>query len=292
MSARVQSAPSLRLIVRGDGLVTFFVLTMVTSALLRLPVAFLGLDVSEGLPWLLDVLSITALGPAAVAIMLTARQGGRPAVRALLRRVLPVGGNPLWYVAAFLMPVAMAYGTELVAVTTGANSPRSWLPTSWGLAAWLFVWQMCVITAGEEIGWRGFAFPRLVDRHGSLGASLVLGPLWALWHVPLFLSAGNAVGDNLLVMLLTMTAKSVVMGLFVLRTGSILPAMLFHTANNIVAFTVPFHAGLIGTLVCVGVAAASVIWLPRPRLGGKRARAVAADRPTLRRGRQDAPGVA
>ena len=59
-----------------------------------------------------------------------------------------------------------------------------------GLPEWgvVFVWLMFIVVngLGEEIGWRGYAFPMLRRRHGTLAASLLLVPIWAGWHLPLF----------------------------------------------------------------------------------------------------------
>jgi membrane protease YdiL (CAAX protease family) len=48
---------------------------------------------------------------------------------------------------------------------------------------------------GEEFGWRGFAMPRLQARHNALVSSLIIGGLWALWHIPLYFVQGTSQYD-------------------------------------------------------------------------------------------------
>jgi membrane protease YdiL (CAAX protease family) len=87
----------------------------------------------------------------------------------------------------------------------------------------------------EEPGWRDFALPRLQQRYGPLPATLILGPLWAGWHLPLFLT-GWALGHDLATL-----AEFVVVGVLLSivitwvfnRTQESLPAaMLVHASNN------------------------------------------------------------
>jgi len=88
--------------------------------------------------------------------------------------------------------------------------------------------------AGEELGWRGYALPRMARRLGMRGASLLLGVLWAGWHLPLFLLSGiDKSGQSFPVYLLQVTAISVAMAWLYLHTdGSLLLAMLMHSAIN------------------------------------------------------------
>ena len=89
----------------------------------------------------------------------------------------------------------------------------------------------------EEIGWRGYALPALLNRHTALSATLVLGAMWGLWHVPLFFMPGyyEAFGGapdpalffgNILIISFFYT------WLFLHTKGSILAAVLFHFSVN------------------------------------------------------------
>jgi membrane protease YdiL (CAAX protease family) len=90
------------------------------------------------------------------------------------------------------------------------------------------------VQAGEEIGWRGYALPRLASRLGLPWASIVLGIVWASWHLPLFYVPleGNY-GQSFPLYVAAVTALSVAMAWLYWRTnGSLLLTMLMHAAVN------------------------------------------------------------
>jgi membrane protease YdiL (CAAX protease family) len=135
------------------------------------------------------VFLLGVFAPAIVALSLTARRGGRAAVGRLLAKI----GR--WNVDGRLYLFAMFYmlGTKLVAAGVQRVATGTWprfgdtpLPLMFG-AIVVSMW----VQAGEEIGWRGFALPRLAKRIGIAWASLVVGVVWALWHLPLFFLAGS-----------------------------------------------------------------------------------------------------
>jgi membrane protease YdiL (CAAX protease family) len=90
------------------------------------------------------------------------------------------------------------------------------------------------VQAGEEIGWRGYALPRLAERFGLARASLLLGVIWACWHLPQFyIREADTYRQSFIVFLLQVTAISVVMAWLYARTGgSLLLTMLLHAAIN------------------------------------------------------------
>jgi membrane protease YdiL (CAAX protease family) len=104
----------------------------------------------------------------------------------------------------------------------------------------LFPLTFFVSGLAEEPGWRGFALPRLQERYGPLPGSLILGLLWACWHLPLFLTSfeGHA-GSGLLTVLgfiIGTTGMTIVITwVFNHTQGSLLLAMLGHAALD--AFT-------------------------------------------------------
>jgi membrane protease YdiL (CAAX protease family) len=90
------------------------------------------------------------------------------------------------------------------------------------------------VQAGEEIGWRGYALPRLAARLGLGRASVLLGVIWASWHLPLFFIAGtDTTGQSFPLYLLQVTGLSVAIGWLYGHTGgSLLLVMLMHSAVN------------------------------------------------------------
>lgn len=94
--------------------------------------------------------------------------------------------------------------------------------------------------AGEEVGWRGYALPRMAGRLGFGLASVVLGAVWGLWHLPLFFVPGEDYGQPFFVFTMGTTALSVAIAwLYVNTKESLLLTMLMHSAVNQTVGIVP-----------------------------------------------------
>ena len=131
---------------------------------------------------------------------------------------------------------------------------------------------------GEEPGWRGFALPRLQPLHGPLVGSIILGILWALWHLPLFWSGvwTPPTIPNIVMFILMITALTIIMTwVFNNAKGSLLITMLMHASFNTFAdhIVVPaFPAAILNEypllpeLIGFGLGAVVIVALTRGRL--------------------------
>jgi membrane protease YdiL (CAAX protease family) len=177
--------------------------------------------------------------PALVALALTAHADGRAGVGFLL------GHIGKWQVGARWYGFAAGYmaATKLAAALIHRVATGAW-PT-FGDIAWPLVLGAILLStwvqAGEEIGWRGYALPRLACTMGLNSASLLLGAIWALWHLPLFLLPNTgSVGQSFPLYLLHVTALSVAMAWLYWKTdGSLLLVMLMHASGNNTTGIVP-----------------------------------------------------
>lgn len=217
-------------------IVAFVLLTFVASWLLWIAAAALmgwnfsfqsGLVAVGGPLYLLGVFA-----PALVAVALTARAGGRRAVETLLQRTVHASVGARWYLFAVSYFAAIKLGVAVVhRVAAGEWPAFSQTPWFLMLAA---VPLSTPVQAGEEIGWRGYLLPRLSARVGLPAASLIVGLVWACWHLPFFFIAGaDKSGQSFPAYLLAVTALSAAMAWLYWRTGgSLLLTMLMHAAVN------------------------------------------------------------
>jgi uncharacterized protein len=248
--------------------VAFFVGTYLTAFLLRGTAVVLILSGNSTAGLVLDALSIIVFGPAFVALLLTGLNAGKAGVRQLLVGLLPRRSGWSWYVLAFLIPIVASYVAMGINIAFGAPFPNSWFPTSWGYLLGFLVFQLLFLTPGEEIGWRGFALPRLQERLGPLGGTVLLAALWLGWEAPLFFMGATAqVGRSVIVYALALLAWSLIMTwLYNSSGGSILTAVLFHTSFNVVGYTLPFGTGLTVLLVLLLLGCGAILLYPRPLL--------------------------
>ena len=219
--------------VRRHPLVVFFVLAY---ALSWWPWILYAFDLSP--------LPIVGFGPFLAAIVVLAVTRGKAGVMALLRRMVRWRVSPVWYAVALLLPVAITVAATVLNVLFGAQAPSSAELSGWtGLVPGFFVLLLVPGFGGawEEPGWRGYALPRLQVGRSALLASLILGLLWAFWHLPLMVVGEVNWSDIVLVI-----AASVVFAwVFNSASGSVLIAMVMHAMNNTISgsFFGPMFSG-------------------------------------------------
>jgi uncharacterized protein len=219
-------------VVKRHPIITFVVLAYALSWILESPLVFLTDSVTDAQDLVLRILASNV--PSVVAIMLTAMVFGWGALRKLLSRLLIWRVNPLWYLVVSLGPVVLAAGVVPLNALMGGLALSLGMPLL-GVAIFLAFSIFPGSALGEEIGWRGYVLPSLQVRMSALSASLILAPIWALWHLPLWLQgkpfqtptlyAGFVVSAFALSIFLTWVYNS--------TGGSLLLVVLLHATVNL-----------------------------------------------------------
>ncbi len=240
----------------AGSLLKFFLLTYAVMWTCFITVA---VAIPAGTPVGHVLLLLGAFAPSLAALWLTARIEGGAAVETLLRRVIQWRVAGRWYLFAAGYVAAIKLSVALIYRVATGEWPR-FGQESVGIILAAIVFST-PFQAGEEIGWRGYALPRLAARFGLARASLLLGLIWACWHLPqFFIREADTYRQSFFLYVLQVTALSVAMAWLWERTGrSLLLPMLMHSAVNnskdIVPSTVP------GGTNTFGLSASLVGWL-------------------------------
>jgi uncharacterized protein len=179
---------------------------------------------------------VSGFGPSLSGIFVVAFFSGHAKLRAWFLQCLKWRIDWRWYTVAFCIPPAiMLLGLVLYSVTGGViqtSVPIGKLPLFIANFALIFVLGGPL---GEEFGWRGFALPAISARLNWRAASLLVGVIWSVWHLPLFYMAGTPQSHmSFLLFLVSTTAESVMFAwLFRNTSQSIVPAMIMHTSINV-----------------------------------------------------------
>ena len=231
--------------------------------------------------WGLLCLLVGAYGPSLMGLLCTARDQGPSEVRRQLRSLGSVHGA--WWALALslLVPWAMmALGLAFARFAGAELGPATW--SRWSLLPIAVLAAIPFGPLAEEFGWRGHALPRLVQRWGGLGASVVVGLLWTAWHVPLFwapagstISGGPVNGWTVGAYALTLVAISCLATWLLARAGHLMAlAVAVHVGFNVDMPMMPFRSmgDAVSSEVAVwtGAAALLVIALLGPVLRGVR----------------------
>ncbi len=159
--------------------------------------------------------------------------GGMPAIKDLLTRLIRWRVSPVWYAAALLATGVLSLVSIGIHLLFGGTHQVGELLTLNNLGPSL-LFQIFFFWLTEETAWRGFALPRLQAKYNALTASLILGVLWGLWHIPLLFIPGSFQSSVPFAgFVLSAIATSILMTwLFNHSRGSVLVAAVFHGATD------------------------------------------------------------
>jgi membrane protease YdiL (CAAX protease family) len=206
----------------------FFLLTYAITWACRVPVVTGAIPAHTPLVSLLWIVGVFA--PSLVSLALTAQEQGNAGVRALLNRAVQWDVRARWYAFAIVYMIAIKLAVALIHRLALGSWPR--FGHERPLIMLVAIALSTPVQFGEEAGWRGYALPRLAGRIGFGGASLLLGLLWACWHIPqFFLASADTYRQSFPIWAVEVTAMSVAMAwLYTRERGSLLLMMVMHAA--------------------------------------------------------------
>ena len=235
-------------------LAPFFVITFAFSWILWMP-QFLKFN---GFPDLPDVVGLPGMfapfGPAVAAFYLVWRQEGREGMRKLWRRGWRMNFRKVWLLPALLLgPLTALLTVFFLVIFQGSFSWEYGLPATMIIPIFLLIYFTNALP--EEYGWRGYALDPLQKRTTALAASLILGSIWALWHLPLFFIEGTT---QAAIPMYQFFLQTIVLSIFYTwlhnnTGGSVFIAIIFHATANISAAAIPFWTTELGRWIDFGI---------------------------------------
>jgi membrane protease YdiL (CAAX protease family) len=145
--------------------------------------------------------------------------------------------SPKYYLAVLVAPAVFVTAVVLIVQVLGLGEFR-WSEANWFvyLMLLLIALPLTLFTFGEEYGWRGYLLPRLLPL-GEIRASVLLGVIWGVWHLPLLLAGLNYPGVNIWLAIIIFTFVTVALSFtytwfYVASSGSVLIAAVFHASTN------------------------------------------------------------
>ncbi len=226
---------------KRNSLGTYFLLTFAITWLFTIPFVVLWhTTMNQSLQWWAIFFLPGAYGPTIAALIVVGRTGGSAAVRRLLARLIEWRVRPRWYVFALLVPPGVVACAILISDFRWQAIQNFNLMPGLAFAPLALLLAAPFGPLAEELGWRGYALPKLMETQGLWKCSLLLGLVWTFWHLPMFWFPGAAIPSflkpgaaSIALYAAQVTAQAGLMTfLFTVTRGSVLLAVLYHASFN------------------------------------------------------------
>ncbi len=232
----------------------FFALTLMLATPFWLIGAVTAQSLPQGLGMNLPISSLMIVSPISAAIILAHREEKRAGVKRVLKSVFDLKRitHAIWYVPIILlMPLItlLSYGVMRL---VGIPLPDLHIP--WLMIPILFTLYF-IAAVGEEAGWMGYAIDPLQGRWNALGASIILGSVWAIWHIPAFIQVHDTPTWIAAQCVLLVATRILMVWLYNNTGKSILAAILVHDLMNVSDALAPNYSSPYAPVIVGGVTA-------------------------------------
>jgi membrane protease YdiL (CAAX protease family) len=220
-------------------------------------------------PWYTGGVGFKAAGPSYAGLTVVLIVSGWAGVKMMLRRLVKWRVGIIWWAVALLGPLVITLITIGIHILAGGEAPKLLIwkqePLMVPVLMLILISPMGGAGGEEPFGWRGYAQPRLQEKWGRLGplvASLIIGIIWAVWHLPEFFNPAStqyALGTiGFFLLIFGEIANSIIMTwLYIKTNGSVLVAgVIWHLAIDLFGSTILLDFSVTGMLA--GEAAPSV----------------------------------
>ena len=174
-------------------------------------------------------------GPSLAALILLFIYKEKNELVEVRNRLFKANVNYRYYLISLLGPAIIVLPSILINQLITGTTPTFNDASEWYLIIVIFFYVLFLSVIGEEIGWRGYALPKMIDRFGALKSGIYLGIIWALWHLPLFFMEGEFHQSipYYIFFIDTICISVIITWLFIKTKGSLLIVILFHTTSNV-----------------------------------------------------------
>ncbi len=210
----------------------FVLLTYILTWSIEIPSAltkhgYAAINISKGIQ------TICTLSPGIIALVLTAIYFGKNGLKSLYKAIVKWRVKFRWYIIIIILGIALCGLSLLIFNWIAGQSIKPDQPYNF---VFYFIIILPLSAFWEEIGWRGFLLPALQEKYNAIKSSIIIGFVWGLWHLPIYLAI-NPYGHKTIIFFLMMFvgcfALSIIATyLYNSTKGSLLTCILFHNAIN------------------------------------------------------------
>jgi len=241
----------------------FFLLTFLFTLPAYILVALVSNNVFLTPDMAISFIPLGAIAPIGAGLIMAYRENGKSGMKELIKRGFDLKRirKRIWYIPILLLlPLlfALAFG---ILVLFGQSIPET--QSSVYLVPVLFL-SFFILGFGEEVGWMGYAFNPMQKKSGPMKAALLLGLIWALWHLPFYMFMINDISSVLFMLLCLFGTRIILVWIFNNTNQSVFGAICFHAMFNVSISVTPIYqipSGIILTFVLIMITVA-IITIP------------------------------